>query len=168
MSNNSFGATGGSGAYIELVFTLKKSGIYTLDVGSGGTGSGSTIGGTPSYHTDGVASTFKSQDGTLIFSAGGGTAGISTWSGLTSGSAGVVNNPAPSTLVSVNDEAVILPGNNGASFWQENSGTIQGATIQQPGYTAGSSGWANGNPGGGNVGPAYHGYGYLEFLSYIK
>ena len=163
MGNHSMSATGGTGSGYHAKIVIDQAGYYTVSCGTGGVSYGAGRGGNAqSQPTNGGASALvRKADSKTIVSAGGGTKGQTWINGGSAGSAGVLNKMSglveDTVYVSTN-------GKNGSYKQTENSNTVNGQNGPISGKTWGSTGMANGSPGGGRVGAAHHGFVYLKFV----
>lgn len=157
MANNTYSASGGSGAGYHAKIIITDAGYYDVVVGSGGTGirggfSSSTPGG------DGKATTLKKGETTLI-SAGGGTGGKSGPVWATAGSGGTLSKNVIEQEVYVSQN-----GNNGNAYAGGGNNVVNGASGPINGHSWGATGSAQGWYGGGSyTNPSYHGYFYIKY-----
>lgn len=164
MGNHSMSATGGTGSGYHAKIVIDQAGYYTVSCGTGGVSYGAGRGGNAqSQPTNGGASALvRKSDNVKIVSAGGGTKGQAWINGGSAGSAGVLSKMSglveDTVYVSTN-------GKNGSYKQTENSNTVNGQNGPISGKTWGSTGMANGSPGGGRVGSAHHGFVFLKFVS---
>lgn len=160
MGNNTYTATGGSGAGYHARINITEGGYYTVVVGGGGLAVGSGHGGSPTGG-NGAATTITSPSNVTLISAGGGTGGRSGPVWATRGSGGTLSkNASLSELVVYTN----TNGNNGGSYAGGSAPGVNGAAGPLSGHTWGASGYAKGNYSGGRANASYHGYMYIKFL----
>lgn len=159
--------TGGTGSGYHAKIVIDQAGFYTISCGTGGVSYGAGRGGAAQTQptNGGASSLVRESDGETIISAGGGTKGQAWINGCSAGSAGVLTKMSGLEETTV---YVSTNGKNGSSRQTENSNTVDGQNGPISGKTWGSTGRANGSPGGGRVGSAHHGFIWIKYVDALS
>lgn len=160
MANRGAAFSGGSGAGYRGVIHITSAINANVVVGAAGNGYTVPYNQNPPSASGNGEATVMTANGQTLISAGGGT-GASSWqTGGTIGVGGTISS------FNLNEEFAYFnkSGNNGTGQGAGGNTSTSGAASVYSGHTYGSSGNANGGPGGGAASPSKHGYVLIRYL----
>lgn len=168
MSNRGAAYSGGSGAGFRGIIKIEQTSEMRVIVGEAGVGYSRDINITPPVSSPGASSSFSFANTNLIVAGGGG--GASSWqSGGSIGGGGGVSSFNGTYQIDDHQFTMVQKyfennGYNGSGAAGGSGVAVGGASSVYSGHTYGSSGSAQGDPGGGRSYPSKHGYVLIRYL----